>query len=105
MSKIFISHSRANNAAALAIGEWLKQNCWGDHFLDISPETGLSPGERWRDELKKAADRCEAVLCLVSSAWLESKECLLEFGLAKYLGKTIFAALIENIPLHKVPAE
>ena len=64
MSRIFISHSSANNAAALALAEWLDQNGWADYFLDLDPARGLAPGERWQQALKVAADRCEAVLFL-----------------------------------------
>src|SRR5262249_25431204 len=86
MSKIFISHSSANNAAALAIAEWLRENGWDEFFLDINPARGLAPGERWQEALKTAADRCEAVLFLISAAWRDSRWCQAEFLLAKQLG-------------------
>jgi TIR domain len=73
MSKIFISHSSANNAAALALTQWLAESGWAEYFLDISPSRGLSPGERWQEALKAAADRCEAVLFLISPAWRDSR--------------------------------
>jgi hypothetical protein len=38
MSRIFISHSSANNAAALALASWLEENGWGDYFLDIAAD-------------------------------------------------------------------
>ena len=105
MSKIFISHSSANNAQALALTQWLEDNGWGDYFLDITPSRGLSPGERWQEALKAAADRCEAVLFLISPAWRDSRWCLAEFLLAKQLGKPIFGALIEATPLETLPHE
>jgi predicted acylesterase/phospholipase RssA len=105
MSKIFISHSSANNAAALAVAHWLKENGWDDYFLDIAPAQGLAPGERWQAALKKAADRCEVVLFIISSAWRDSRWCLAEFLLAKQLGKTIFGILIESVPLESLPKE
>ncbi len=48
MSKIFIIHSSANNAPALAIAEWLRENGWDEFFLDITPSRGLAPGDRWQ---------------------------------------------------------
>ena len=105
MSKIFISHSSVNNAQALALAQWLEDNGWGEYFLDITPARGLSPGERWQEALKAAADRCEAVLFLISPAWRDSRWCLAEFLLAKQLGKTIFGAIIETIPLETLPQE
>ena len=105
MSKIFISHSSLNNAQALALAQWLEENGWGDYFLDITPARGLSPGERWQEALKAAADRCEAVLFLISPAWRDSRWCLAEFLLAKQLGKPIFGALIEATPMETLPHE
>lgn len=105
MSKIFISHSSINNASALAIAQWLEDNGWKEYFLDITPAQGLSPGERWQEALKKAADRCEIVLFLISPAWRNSKWCLAEFFLAKQLGKRLFGVLIQPTPINRLPRE
>jgi len=61
--------------------------------------------DRWQEALKSAADRCEAVLFLVSPAWQTSRWCLAEFLLAKQLGKTIFGVLVEATPLEALPRE
>lgn len=105
MSKIFISHSSTDNAAALAIAKWLAACGWDEYFLDITPSRGLVPGERWQEALKSAADRCEAVLFLISPAWQASRWCLAEFLLAKQIGKTIFGVLVETTPLDALPRE
>ena len=106
MSKIFISHSSQDNAKALAVAQWLEQNGWNqEYFLDITPSRGLSPGERWQEALKTAADRCEAVLFLISPAWRDSKWCVTEFQLAKLLGKKVFGIVIESTPLDSLPRE
>src|SRR6516164_7381373 len=104
MSKIFISHSSANNAAALAVAQCLSEGGW-DYFLDITPDRGLIAGERWQQALKAAADRCEAVLFLISPAWVSSKWCLAEFLLAKALDKRIFGLIVETVPLTHLPVE
>ncbi len=105
MAKIFISHSSVDNAAALAVAQWLAENGWDDFFLDIEPARGLSPGERWQEALKAASDRCEAVLCLISPAWRDSPWCIAELFFAKQLGKAIFGAFIEPTPLESLPRE
>jgi len=105
VSNIFISHSSANNAAALAVAIYLQENGWTDYFLDVSPQRGLLPGERWQAALKSAADRCEAVIFLISPEWRDSRWCLAEFLLAKQLGKKIFGVLIEPTPLETLPVE
>ena len=65
MGKIFISHSSANNAEALAIHDWLAEQGWGDVFLDLDPRRGLVAGDRWQAALKAAAEQCELILILI----------------------------------------
>lgn len=105
MSRIFVSHSSANNASALAVGRWLVDNGWEDYFLDLEPAKGLRPGQRWQEALKAAANRCEAVLFLISPAWRDSNWCIAEYVLAKSLGKTVFGVLIEAVSLESLPKE
>ncbi len=47
VSRLFISHSSANNAAVTALRDWLRDNGWDDVFLDTDPERGIVAGERW----------------------------------------------------------
>lgn len=103
MSKIFISHASDDNAKVLAVSKWLEQNGWDDVFLDIVPAKGLLVGERWQEALRTATNRCQIVLCLLSPAWRDSRECLAEYLLAKQLGKTIFGVLIEPVSRETLP--
>src|SRR5665213_3498237 len=105
MARLFLSHSSTNNAEAVAIRNWLSDEGWNDIFLDVDPERGIRPGERWERALNEAAYRCEAVIFLVSRAWLDSNWCRNEFNLARRLNKRIFAALIEPIPTANLPVE
>ena len=106
MSRIFLSHSSTNNAEAVALRDWLADNGWKDEiFLDLDPRRGIAAGERWERKLHEAANRCEAVLFLVSKAWLGSGWCLKEFHLAHSLNKRLFGVLIENLPVEKLPEE
>ena len=105
MARLFISHSSANDAEAVAIRDWLAAEGWDDVFLDLDPERGIKAGERWERALSEAASRCEAVLFLVSRAWLDSRWCLREFYLARGLNKRLFAAIIEAMPLGELPKD
>jgi hypothetical protein len=102
---LFISHASANNAAAAALHIWLREQGFDDVFLDIDTERGLVPGERWQEALKAAANRCEAVLCLVSPAWIASKWCHAEFLAAKLLHKRIFGLIVAPVPEEQLPAD
>jgi WD40 repeat protein len=105
MALMFLSHSSANELEAVALGRWLASNGWEDVFLDIDPDRGLAAGERWQDALRRAADRCEAVLFLISPEWARSKWCLAEFLLAKNLHKLIFGLVVKPTPLDDLPRE
>jgi formylglycine-generating enzyme required for sulfatase activity len=106
VSLIFLSHSSANNAEAVALGDWLESEGWKDEvFLDLDPTSGIAAGEQWERKLNEAANRCEAVLFLVSKAWLESDWCGKELNLARRLNKRLFGILIEDLSNADVPSE
>ncbi|MCP4304288.1 MAG: TIR domain-containing protein, partial [bacterium] len=105
MARIFLSHSSTNNAEAIVLRDWLVAEGWDDLFLDLDPQRGIVAGERWERALNEAANRCEAVLFLVSKAWLASAWCLKEFHLAAKLNKRMFGLLIEDLSIDGLPAE
>jgi hypothetical protein len=105
MACVFLSHSSTDEREAVAIKHWLADNGWDAVFLDIDPERGLTAGERWQEALRQAADRCEAVVIMVSPAWAKSKWCLAEFLLAKSLHKQIFGVVLKDVPFGELPAE
>jgi WD40 repeat protein len=98
MSRIFVSHSRLDQREAVALKQWMvsKDPALKDEiFLDVDPVTGILPGVRWREELKRASSRCEAVICLLSANWEASTECRTEFRTAENLNKVIFCARLQ----------
>ena len=105
MSRIFISHSSQDSAAAWVIRDWLVRNGWADIFLDEHPVEGVAAGERWQEALRNEAHRCEAVLALISPNWLSSIWCRAEVQTAKLLGKRIFPILLVNISVESLPIE
>src|ERR1700754_4062971 len=105
VSRIFLSHSSVNNAEAVGLRDWLAEQGWDDVFLDLDPERGIAAGERWERALHEAASRCEAVLFLVSRAWLDSRWCQKELTLADKLNKRLFGVLIEPFDPTGVPAD
>jgi hypothetical protein len=64
-------------------------------FLDVDADTGLRAGLRWKDALRQANARCEAVICLLSANWEASHECKIEYRTAENLNKQIFCARLE----------
>ena len=105
MSRIFLSHSTANNADAVALRDWLMQQGWDDVFLDLDPKRGIAVGENWGRRLSEAENRCEAVLFLVSRAWIASSSCRKELSAALRLNKRLFGLLIEPLAIAELPPE
>jgi WD40 repeat protein len=97
MSRIFISHSSADNTHAIGLGEWLRENGWGDYFLDLDPNRGIAAGERWLGAFMAAVRRCEAVIFLLSPAWTASHYCRHEVTAAKVHGKPIFGVVVQPV--------
>jgi formylglycine-generating enzyme required for sulfatase activity len=106
LSRLFISHSSKNDDWAIALRDWLLRQGWhgpDDIFLDLDPERGIAAGERWAHALSEAATRCEAVLFMVSEDWLASRWCVDEYQLANRLNKKLFALLLDDIALDRLP--
>jgi type II secretory pathway component PulF len=81
VSRIFLSHSSANSAEAMALRDWLLGQGFDDLFLDLDPERGLKAGQKWQAELKRAAERCELVIFLVSPEWAAARTFLTGMGI------------------------
>jgi hypothetical protein len=99
VSRIFVSHSSADNRQAVALRAWLVAQdppLANEIFLDTDPGTGLKPGVKWKDELTSANSRCEVVVCLLSRDWESSAECLAEYRTAENMGKQILCARLQN---------
>jgi formylglycine-generating enzyme required for sulfatase activity len=106
VSRIFLSHSSANNAQAVVLYDWLQREGWKDEvFLDLDPKRGIAAGERWERKLNESANRCEAVLFLVSKAWISSVWCRRELNIAQHLNKRLFGVLIEDLDPAEVPED
>jgi len=101
MSRVFLSHSSRDSREAVAVKAWLGEHQPGlaeEIFLDLDPHTAIRPGERWKEALRQANSRCEAVICLLSKQWEASRECTTEFRYAETLNKTIVCARLEPMP-------
>jgi hypothetical protein len=57
----------------MVLRDWLLSQGVDDLFLDLDPDRGLKAGQKWQVELKRAAERCELVIFLVSPAWRASE--------------------------------
>ena len=89
MPSFFLSHSSNDSVAAGLLKDWIQAQGFETPFLHFDPESGLSPGVEWEQELYRAIDQCQALLVLYSLHWEASKWCFAEFAQARWLGKPI----------------
>ncbi len=98
MSRVFLSHSSRDVVEALALKAWLERaepGLVGEIFLDLDRDSGIPAGVRWKEALRKANERCEAVICLLSAHWDRSPECMTEYRSAEDRGKAIFPVRLQ----------
>ncbi|OBJ96894.1 hypothetical protein A5746_31430 [Mycolicibacterium conceptionense] len=108
MSRIFLSHSSADNRQAIALKAWLIEQDPGladEIFLDLDRRTGIPAGVRWKEALRRANERCEAVICLLSDSWEASHECKLEYRHAEDLNKPIFTVRLQALSGSDITSE
>src|ERR1700752_3583747 len=108
MARVFVSHSRHDTAEAVALKSWLEEvepGLVGEIFLDVDPDTGMPAGVRWKEYLRRANERCEAVICLLSPRWDSSYECKTEYRTAEDKGKPIFPVRLAPGTGHDITGE
>lgn len=108
MSRVFLSHSSADSREAAALKAWIEQaepGLAGEIFLDLDRDTGIPAGVRWKEALRRANDRCEAVVCLLSRNWDVSHECKVEYRNAEDLNKPIFVVRLEPLTGRDITSE
>jgi WD40 repeat protein len=108
MSRIFLSHSSKDWREAVALKQWLADQdppLVNEIFLDFDERAGIATGVRWKDALKRANARCEAVICLLSPNWEASSECKVEYRTAENLNKQILCARLAPSTGNDITAE
>jgi hypothetical protein len=96
LSRLFIVHSDKDKIAARAFKKWLCSNGWQDEevFLDID---AVRFPPNWTEALHSVAGTCEAVILLVSSDALSSREFLAVVNMAEIMGKVRVFGLLGDI--------
>ena len=94
MARVFVSHaSRDRELAGEVFG---RLGAAGhDLFFDEDLRAGLAVGERWQDRLFERLRWTDAVLCVVTSAYLASAWCSAEVGIAVSRGSRVLPVLVE----------
>jgi hypothetical protein len=89
-----------DNRQAIALRQWLIDHnppLANEIFLDLHAQDGIQAGTRWKNALRQAGARCEAVICLLSPQWEASTWCKVEYQFADFLNKRVFCAAIASL--------
>ena len=95
VTAIFISHRSCDNAEAEALKGWLAEKGHERLFLDFDPADGIPAGVDWEQRLYQELRRCQALLIVLTPAWLESKWCGNELAIAREKGKAVFVVRVK----------
>lgn len=94
MAKVFVSHASQDLALACDVHGWLV-NAGHDVFLDQDLRGGIAGGEEWEKRLYDELRRVDAVVCVVTSAFLASRWCTAEVAIARSRGIRLVPVLAE----------
>lgn len=94
MAKVFLSHASEDQRPTDDVHEWLLD---GGHevFLDRDMRDGIALGEEWEERLHERLRWADAVVCVVTSAYISSVWCTAEIGIARSRGCRLLPVLAE----------
>jgi hypothetical protein len=94
VARVFVSHSSKDSGLAAEVHGWLVAH-GHDVFLDRDLADGIAVGEDWQQRLHEQLRRADAMVCLVTSAYVSSVWCAAEVGIAQSRGSRVLPLLIE----------
>ncbi len=94
MARVFVSHSSKDSGLATEVHGWLVAH-GHDVFLDRDLADGIAVGEDWQQRLHEQLRWADAMVCLVTSAYVSSVWCAAEVGIAQSRGSRVLPLLIE----------
>ncbi|MGD9531340.1 MAG: toll/interleukin-1 receptor domain-containing protein, partial [Pseudonocardia sp.] len=94
MARVFVSHSSVDDALADEVHRWLAESD-NDVFLDRNLRDGIAVGERWEPRLHERLRWADAVVCVLTKAYVDSTWCTAELAIAQSRGARILPILAE----------
>ncbi len=104
MAEVFVSYASEDVALARQVLQWLKD---GRHevFLAADLRDGIAAGEQWRVRLHERLRSADAVVCVLTSAYLVSTWCTAEVAIAQSRGTRVIPILAEPGVVHPLLAD
>ncbi len=88
VAKVFISHSNKDQKLTAEVHRWLVAERH-EVFLDQHPRDGIELGEEWEQRLYERLRWADAVVFVVTSAFLTSQWCTQEVACARARGSRL----------------
>jgi WD40 repeat protein/energy-coupling factor transporter ATP-binding protein EcfA2 len=101
VARVFLSHASEDFECAGQLHRWLVSE-GQEVFLDQDPRAGILVGELWEQRLHERLRWADAVVCLVTGAYVASRWCAAEVGIALSRGSRVLPVRAEpgiNHPL------
>ncbi len=102
--RVFVSHAGEDIALAREVHRWVTES-GHEAFLDQDLRDGMTVGEQWRHRLHERLRWADAVVCVVTSAYLASTWCTAEVAAAQFRGNRLLPLLAEPEVAHPLLAE
>jgi WD40 repeat protein len=99
MARVFVSHASSDGELAHEVYQWLRQD-GHEVFLDQDLHDGIAVGEEWEQRLYERLRWADAVVCVLTSAYLASPWCTAEVGIARSQGSRLLPLLAEPDVVH-----
>ena len=94
MARVFISHANDGQDLAVEVHRWLVA-AGHEVFLDRDRRDGIVVGDQWRQRLHERLRWADAVVCVVTSAYLTSRWCAAEVEIARSRGSRLMPVQAE----------
>lgn len=99
MASIFISYARVDAVQATRMASWLRED-GHDVFVDLDPQGGIDLGDEWESRLHERLRWADAVVCLLTEAYVRSVWGAAEIGAARSRGNRVFPVVVDRGVTH-----
>src|SRR3954451_9019159 len=99
MARVLVSHASTDAVLAAEVHRWLVDG-GREAFLDQDLSDGLVVGEEWERRLHERLRWDDAVVCVLTSAYLASVWCTAELAIAQSRGSRLLPVRAEPVVRH-----
>lgn len=95
VARVFVSYARDDGVVAGQLHEWLVDD-GHEVFLAQDLRDGIALGEEWEQRLHDELRRADAVVCVLTEAFLASRWCAAEVAIAQSRGSRLLPVRAES---------